>query len=265
MPRILQISDLHVVAPPKLVSGRVDTRAAVARAVMQITRILPQIAPVDLLLITGDLTDDGRVADYDTLKALLAPLSLQLAVIPGNHDRREALRTAFFEIAELPVRGPIQWSRDLGAIRLIGLDTLVEGQPGGRLGPEALDWLTARLAEAPGQPAMVALHHPPFPTGIGFMDAIGLQDANDLVQVLDRHDAETRVICGHVHRFITGMTGGRVAVIAPSTAHAVAADYRDDAPVGFVDSPPGMLLHDWAGTFRSTWISCTREDGPWPF
>ncbi|WP_209424984.1 phosphodiesterase [Pararhodobacter sp. SW119] len=265
MTRILQISDLHVVAAPKLVSGRVDTRAALARAVGRIGRILPQIAPVELLLITGDLSDDGRPADYVALKDLLAPVKLPVAVIPGNHDRRAALRAAFADSPGMPVQGPIQWCRDLAAMRLIALDTLVEGQSGGRLGPEALDWLAARLAEAPRRPAMIALHHPPFDTGIGFMDAIGLADAAELARVLARHGAETRVICGHVHRHTTGMIGGQVAVIAPSTAHAIAADYRDGAPVGFVESPPGMLLHEWAGSFRSTWIPVADEAGPFPF
>jgi len=265
MTRILQISDLHVVAAPRLVSGRVDTRAALSEAVAAILRILPQIAPVDLLLVTGDLSDDGQADGYATLRALLAPVPLPMAVIPGNHDARAPLRAAFADLPDMPAAGPVQWCRDLGAIRLIGLDTLVEGQTAGRLGPAALDWLAARLAEAPDRPAMVALHHPPLDTGIGFMDRIGLEDAAALCRVLAGHRAELRVICGHVHRYITGMAGRHVAVIAPSTAHAIAADYRADAPVGFVASPPGMLLHDWTGSFRSTWIPVAAEAGPFPF
>lgn len=265
MTRILHLSDLHIVAAPKLVGGRVDTRAALARAVDRIVAILPQIAPVDLLLITGDLTDDGLPADYDTLKALLAPLTLPLAVIPGNHDAREHLRAAFATTPGMPDAGPVQWCRDLGDIRLIGLDTLTEGQSGGRLGPDALNWLAEQLAKAPERPAMVALHHPPFATGIGFMDGIGLSDAAEFAQVLAGHRAEIRMVCGHVHRYITGMVGGHVAVLCPSPAHSIAADYRRDAPVGFVSSPPGMLLHDWHGSFRSTWISVAAEGGPYPF
>jgi len=53
---------------------------------------------------------------------------------------------------------------------LRGLDTLVPGQGGGRLGPARLAWLDARLAEAPARPTLVFMHHPPFKTGIERMD-----------------------------------------------------------------------------------------------
>ena len=39
--------------------------------------------------------DLGRPEEYAWLRELLAPLSLPLVVVPGNHDDRDAMRAAF--------------------------------------------------------------------------------------------------------------------------------------------------------------------------
>ncbi|MFA5539332.1 MAG: hypothetical protein WDA23_09025 [Gemmobacter sp.] len=50
---------------------------------VRIGAILPRLAPVDLLLVTGDLTDLDRAQDYRIFREMLAPLDLRLAVVPA--------------------------------------------------------------------------------------------------------------------------------------------------------------------------------------
>ncbi|MEQ3725803.1 MAG: metallophosphoesterase, partial [Tateyamaria sp.] len=59
MTAILQISDTHIVPEGVLMSGRLDTSDALARLVERIGGIRDQIGPIDALLISGDLSDDG--------------------------------------------------------------------------------------------------------------------------------------------------------------------------------------------------------------
>src|SRR3546814_6275467 len=65
-------------------------------------------------------------------------------------------------------------SEDAGPVRSVALDCTIPRAGSGELCAVRLDWLTARLAEAPARPTIVALHHPPFPTGIPESDRGGL-------------------------------------------------------------------------------------------
>src|SRR5262245_1685550 len=89
---IAQISDLHVGAPGQRVFGGVDSAGNLARCVRHILTLVPQ---PDVVLVTGDLVDRGTAEEYAHVRALLAPLPMPYYVIPGNHDAREVLRTAF--------------------------------------------------------------------------------------------------------------------------------------------------------------------------
>lgn len=265
MTRIIQISDTHVVAPPALVAGRVDTRACLAACVARIMTMQAEIGPIDLVLATGDLTDHGWAPEYRAFNEIMAPMTLPFAAIPGNHDRRAPFRAAFAGAPFIPAEGPLDWVRDFDDFRLIGLDTLVEGDDGGRLAAASLDFLRDALAAAADRPALIALHHPPFATGVKFMDEIGFADPGALAALIGGRRAETRVIAGHVHRHITGGIGGWPAITAPSTAHAIPVDFRPEAPVAFDMEPGGFLIHDWSRGFRSTHVAIARAAGPFPF
>jgi 3',5'-cyclic AMP phosphodiesterase CpdA len=154
------------------------------------------------------------------------------------------MRAAFAPRGLFPAQGPLCFDVRLGPVRLIGLDSVVPGDPAGRLGPEQLVWLDARLGEAPEEPTLVALHHPPFRTGIDHMDAMMLEDGDALAAVIDRHRQVERVLCGHVHRAVQCRFAGTIAQIAPGTAHAVQLTLAG-APSRWVMEPPGVLLHEW--------------------
>ena len=83
MTAILQITDTHIVAEGKLVSGQLETAAPLTRLVDQIASIRHQIGPIDAVIVSGDLSDDGSEASYARFKRLLAPLDLPTYVIPG--------------------------------------------------------------------------------------------------------------------------------------------------------------------------------------
>ena len=154
------------------------------------------------------------------------------------------MRSAFAHLDLFPAQGPLCFAVALGPLRLIGLDSLVPGDPAGQLGAEQLAWLDAQLAGAPQTPTLVALHHPPFRTGIDHMDAMMLTDGAALAAVIGRHPQVERVLCGHVHRSVQCRFAGTVAQIAPGVAHAVQLALLGEPP-RWIREPPGMLLHEW--------------------
>ena len=244
---LVQLSDPHIVAPGRLLMDRVDTPALLARAVAQVLTLDPPAAAV---VVTGDLVDRGSADEYAHLQQLLAPLACPVWLMPGNHDSVDAMRLACADHTELaPVNEEalspyVLWVREVAGLRLLALDTVVEGAAHGTLCEHRLDWLDRTLAEAPQQPTIVAMHHPPFSTGIGHMDDIGLRRGSEaLARVLRKHPQVERVICGHLHRPIVGRFGGTVVTTVPSTAHQIALDLRADGPAAWRWEPPGFALH----------------------
>lgn len=265
MTRIVHISDPHVVAPPRLVAGRLHTAGIFASAVARIKEHWPRYAPVDAVIVTGDLTDDGEEDSFEQFRSELIKLPAPVFVIPGNHDVREPLRSCFADFEYMPSSGRINWMHDLGDVRLVGLDTLIEGQGGGVANAETLAFLSQALSTAGEKPVLIAMHHPPFSSGIKFMDAIGLDGVAALSGVLAGARAEVRVICGHVHGTIVGTVGNHVAVSSAALCSAFATDYRQEAAVGFITDPGGYMVHTWEGSFRSASISLAEAVGPFPF
>jgi len=222
----------------------------------------------DVVIMTGDLVEGGKPEEYAHLRRLIAPLPMPVYVIPGNHDAREPLRAAFADKGYFPASGFLQYAVEGWPIRLIALDTLVEGKGHGELCAERLAWLEARLGEQPDKPTMLFMHHPPFDCGIETFDKSRLLDGADrLAALVRRHGNIERATCGHVHRPIQVRWAGTMASIAPSTAHQATLDLHEHSRLTMMMEPPAIALHQWRpGTGLVTHVSYVGEfDGPKPF
>lgn len=263
---IAQITDMHVRPPGRTAYGHVDTNTMLATAVATIEG-LPR--KPDLVIATGDLTDCGLPEEYAELRRLLAPLSMPVYLVPGNHDRREPLFSEFGRDGYMrPDDGFLHYAIDGHDVRLIALDSIVPGNGHGDMCPRRLAWLEARLAERPGQPTLVFMHHPPFATGIADMDRINCRNGTAMAAVLRRFDHVERVLCGHHHRPITVRWAGTIGSVAPSTAHQVTLDLvPDGSPATFMMEPPGFHLHVWSrdAGLATHGVVIGRYAGPFPF
>ena len=238
---IAQLSDPHVTAPGTKLFDRIDTGTMLRDAVSHLNGLDPR---PDLAVVTGDLTGDGLLDEYRHVATLLRALRVPFVVLPGNHDDRAALA----EVLPRPEPWPgdeVGWqqARAVGPLRLLLLDSQLPGSPGGRLGPARLAWLDDQLG-ASTAPTVVALHHPPYATGVRHMDTMRLEDAAALGDVVERHPHVVRIISGHVHRSITVGWRGTVVTTCPSTAHQVVLELGEDEAC-WRREPPGVQLHVW--------------------
>lgn len=262
---IAQITDTHITRDRKPAYNRVDTAAFLERAVAHVNAMEPR---PDIVVMTGDLVDEGSAGEYAILRDILAPLSMPVYLMPGNHDERGALRAGFPDHEYLAQGGEwIQYAIEEHPLRLLALDTVTPGRSHGELCAGRLGWLADRLAEQPDRPTLVMLHHPPFPTGIAHMDRIGLlQGAPELGSILSQHGQIQRVLCGHLHRPIQAVWHGTPVSVAPSPAHQVAMDLRPGGPSAFVMEPPAIHLHSWTPAGLVTHQSYVGDfDGPYLF
>jgi 3',5'-cyclic AMP phosphodiesterase CpdA len=233
-------------------------------------RVVANFRPVpDVVLITGDLTECGLPAEYDNVAAILKrTLSMPIYVIPGNHDRRDNFRAG---MAHLPHVGDdpdfVQYAVEDYPVRLVMLDTVVPGAAHGVLSDAQLEWLDRTLAEQPSKPTMVALHHPPFATGMVQMDAIALRDPQRFRSVIARHRQVERIVCGHHHRPIVGQCAHAIVSISPSVAHQAELSFDPTDSGAFNFEPPAIQLHAWDPVtgFVSHTVYTDTYEGPFPF
>ena len=265
MARFLQLSDLHIVAEGARASGVLDTRSILTRAIDRLLDLRTALDPLDAVLVSGDISDDGSPDSYAFAKAELERLGLPLYVVPGNHDAREPFRNAFAELAEVSTSGLVDWATPINGTLVVGLDTLVEGEGGGRLRDESLDLLQNALDAWDGGPVVVMLHHPPIRTGIHFMDAIGLENTQSLKAAIGGLAHDIILIAGHVHGVHHGRLGHHRVAIAPSICSGFALDRRADATVGFLSGPTGFAVIDTGPGGVWSAVPLDPFDGPFPF
>ncbi|KPB42843.1 3',5'-cyclic adenosine monophosphate phosphodiesterase CpdA [Pseudomonas savastanoi pv. phaseolicola] len=262
---IAHISDTHVRPRGLLYQGVVDSNAMLAAAVDTINALDP--AP-DLILFSGDLVDEGRPEEYAMARELLQPLRQRLLMIPGNHDHRQNLRSAFPEHDYFINEENCSFVDSGSApMRIIGLDISVPDQHHGDMTDTATQWLARTLALEPDKPTLIMMHQPPFSSGIHCIDAYRCERGERLAEVVSRYPAVERIVCGHIHRFMQLRFGGTLMCTAPSTTTAIVLQLRPDAADASYVEPPALLLHHWkADTGLIThWVPIGRFEGPFDF
>lgn len=233
---IVQISDVHLLGSG-LLHGRVDTTANLDEVLERVR--VAGIRP-ELILLSGDLADDGSVAAYEALRDRVEPLADALGAsvvyVPGNHDDRRAFRDVLLGGAVVgggtgdppgdPVTGggapveqePIDQVCRIGDVRVVVLDSAVPGYDHGELSDAQLGWLAEELADpAPGG-TVLAVHHPPIPSPIELMTRIALRMPGRLGEVIAGTDVRA-VLSGHYHHATSGMLGCVPVWVCPSTAY----------------------------------------------
>ena len=237
---IAQISDLHLLPGGAPWRGKIDTAGMAAAAISRINA-LPQ--QPDAVVLSGDLADKGSAETYATLRKILQPLRAPVFLMPGNHDDRASLRAGFPQ-QNFSGTGLCCQRVELPEGDLLLLDSAVASRSHGKIDDAQIDWLDTHCR--PAVPSLLFLHHPPFATGIGGMDGIGLHHSERLAECLRPRKNIAGIFCGHVHRPVFTQWAGRPVAIAPSTAHQMALDL--DGPsngLRYTLEPPAMLLIRW--------------------
>jgi Icc protein len=139
---IAQISDLHVRPKGVLYQGVADSNRMLSEAIRHLQKLDSR---PDLVLLTGDVGDEGHHDEYAMARELLAELLIPYLVIPGNHDHRDNFRAAFSHHAYLAKQGPMHYCIDDYPVRIVALDTAIPGKHHGAVDTGGLNWLQAVL------------------------------------------------------------------------------------------------------------------------
>lgn len=167
--------------------------------------------PPDAVLATGDLVQDDS-AGYAHFRRLLGALGVPVLCVPGNHDDPEAMRRAL-DCAPFVIGGAV----DLGLWRIVLLDSTIPGSAAGRLSAGSLSALESALAGAPQRHMLVCLHHHPVPMASRWLDRVGLQNAGEFLDIVDRHSNVRGIVWGHVHQSYDALHNGVRLLATPAT------------------------------------------------
>jgi 3',5'-cyclic-AMP phosphodiesterase len=255
--RVLQITDCHLLPEVGATIYGADTFRSLSR-VLQSALALPERP--DLVVATGDLSEDGSDASYKRLRQVLLLAGLPVYVIAGNHDSVEAMRRAL-------IGGPIcmEPCLDVGAWRVVFLNSKVAGASYGYLEQAELRRLAETLSADWERPAVICLHHSPIrpcpSTGCH------LKNDDELIATLDSHPNARAVLAGHSHVELKRRVQHATLLTTPATSsqcvHAQtdeSVDHEDFwSSHRFDASRHGfrMLSLDRDGRFKSSvhWIS----------
>lgn len=209
--RILHLSDTHLYGDGRLQYGLVDTLAALDRVLAR----AGELEAVDLVVVSGDLSDDGSAASYRLLRARLEPWAAErgaaVAYAMGNHDLPDAFEEVLGERERVfSVRG----------FRVVTVDTTVARAGYGLVGEERLARLRRVLAEPSANGTIVVLHHPPVPPTTGLFETLRLIDPDPLLDLCSAGDVRL-ILAGHYHHALatSADVGGIPVVVAPAVAN----------------------------------------------
>lgn len=149
--RVAHLSDLHVVG--ERYGFRIESGRNGPRGNDRLHRLLACLAdihathPLDLVLVSGDMTDAGRATEWAEFLDALAPypaLAARLIALPGNHDLNIVDRT---NPARLDL--PFSPGKRLRQIRTLSAMAAVQGDRMQVLGGDGKSWLVLNEALRP--------------------------------------------------------------------------------------------------------------------
>jgi Icc protein len=232
---LVQLSDSHLFAEA---DGRLlgmNTRQSLEKV---IESVLAEQPVVDLILATGDLSQDGSVESYQAFRQLSAQIAAPARWLPGNHDELPQMAEAAQQSDFLE---PVI---DIGQWRITLLDSAVPGSVPGYLQDAQLQLLAQALSEAPQRHHLICLHHHPVSIDCAWMEPIGLRNPEALFAVLGRFPQVRAVLWGHIHQMFDQVREGVRLLASPSTCIQFAPGSED---FQLDDLPPGyrwLRLHD---------------------
>ena len=167
----------------------------------------------DLLLASGDLSEDGSRASYRALKRYFSPLDIPVLALPGNHDDAELLAKVF-------PTSPVDTisASEHGPWQIVRLNSCLPGKPEGLLSEKTLLDLEAFLALHAPAPTVIALHHQPVAINSPWIDKYPLLEPEAFLKLVDQHPNVKAVVWGHVHQQYEADRNGTAMLGGPSSA-----------------------------------------------
>jgi len=249
MRKIVHISDLHFGAADAVVAER-------------LAESINENAP-DLVIVSGDLTQRAKTAEFKAARAFLDLLPQPQLVVPGNHD------VPLYNVYDRFTHPLEKYTANItaglepfisdGEIAVAGINTTRSMTiKGGRINPEQVARLRAKMANfGEGVLKVVVTHHPfDVPEGEDESDIVGRAD--EALPLIARSGADV-FLAGHLHKSHIGHSARRykmddgysALIIQAGTATSVRERGEDNAFNILEFDHPLLTVHRYLCTISS--------------
>ncbi len=184
--KLVQISDLHI--------GGLFKQDAFNTIVKEVNDDLKP----DVIIISGDLTDDGLLFQFEQARKEIDRFNCpNLIVFPGNHDYRHTGYLLFKKF--FPFTKQI-YEFDANIV-VVTLGTARPDRDEGEVGHRQSIWMEETLGKYNNfKTKIVAMHHHLIAIpDTGYTNVVGISDAGDTLRACLESKVDL-VLCGHKHR-----------------------------------------------------------------
>lgn len=159
---------------------------------------------IDLLIISGDLTENGEKTDYKLLKQYIESIAkgTKMIVTLGNHDNKANFRAGW--LGEKESDCPYNRIFEFDDFCVISFDSTNHNAPNGKIGKEQLAWLRKAFEETGSKPVIIVTHHHLLKYQYSMPPADG---AEEFLEVI-RNKNISCILTGHTHHHYQGMAAG---------------------------------------------------------
>jgi 3',5'-cyclic-AMP phosphodiesterase len=190
MLKLVQLSDLHI--------GGAYFKQEIFNTI--VNEVNNKLKP-DVILITGDLTDEGLLSQFERASTeikKLVEVCPDVIVLPGNHDYRHTGYLLFKKFFPFHPSSTYEFNKTL----IITLATARPDRDEGEVGHQQNLWLEKVLLSDEKYKKMtkiVAMHHHLIGVPDTGTDKIVIVDAGDILRTCLQYKVDL-VLCGHKHR-----------------------------------------------------------------
>jgi Icc protein len=232
--RIAHISDFHLPTKP---GQRVNETLPDANLVQAVTVLKQQAPKPDLIVLGGDLLEDGQKGNYEAIAELFKDVQVPVLTVVGNHDDLKALKKSSLVEKGRGYSGYA--SVDHGEFHIVILNTAGTGKSYGKIEEEQLLWLSHDLWANQDKPALIFMHHHPILSRIPWLDKMKLENAEAFWDIVPPYSKNILgVFFAHLHIQISATVRGILVASPP----AVCFQYS-----GNNDASKEELSSEWPG------------------
>lgn len=150
------------------------------------------MANADLVIITGDLTDDGVMSSFDFLSQILRQSRVPTYVCPGNHDRDATSDGYSFYLSTF---GPDYYAAHVTPDLFL---VLVNTHRTERVNTTQMEWIRRDMAASTAQTKILAFHHPLYYVEDPPTYFLAEYEAKELLNITQTYGVDV-VLTGHLH------------------------------------------------------------------
>ena len=238
----MQISDTHLFSDK---NAKINGHSSYSNLENVFNSINSLTKKPELLIITGDLSQDCTFESYSYLHSFLDKLGIKFYLLPGNHDDLNIINKVFgFNWS----RENVDYSVDFNGWFFYLIDTSIYPEAHGELTPRQLVKFEDAINKNKSKPTLIFMHHHPLKVN-SWLDGMILLDSENFNSIVKKNPQVKGVLFGHIHQVFESNIDKTFYGSVPSTSYQILPQTKR-----FVLDvlPPGYRIIELNGNNLST-------------